>query len=89
MEKHKEGGKSTVKQEEVDKITYQLMRALSDVHAHEDTLVHRDIRPQNIFFTSDGKLRLGDFGLVVDLQGQSYLSTAGQRVDTKRYISPE
>jgi membrane-associated tyrosine/threonine-specific cdc2-inhibitory kinase len=36
-------------------------------HLHDRNLIHMDIKPENIFITHDGICKLGDFGLVVDL----------------------
>lgn len=48
-------------------------------------LCRRDIKPENIFFSSDGSLKLGDFGLSVDLNED----VANTRVGTLDYMAPE
>lgn len=45
-------------------------------HLHEHDLVHMDIKPENIFISADNVCKLGDFGLVLDLQKVSYLLPA-------------
>uniref|UniRef100_A0A183C5K6 Membrane-associated tyrosine- and threonine-specific cdc2-inhibitory kinase wee-1.3 n=1 Tax=Globodera pallida TaxID=36090 RepID=A0A183C5K6_GLOPA len=42
-----------------------LLMALEHMHSHD--IIHVDIKPSNIFVTSDGICKLGDFGLVFDL----------------------
>jgi translation initiation factor 2-alpha kinase 3 len=42
-------------------IFYQCACALA--HLHDRSLAHRDVKPSNIFFSQDGSVRLGDFGL--------------------------
>ena len=41
--------------------TCQILRALE--HAHENGVVHRDIKPQNIMLMADGSLKIMDFGI--------------------------
>ena len=33
-------------------------------YVHSQGLIHRDLKPSNIFFSSDGTIKIGDFGLV-------------------------
>jgi serine/threonine protein kinase len=49
-----------------------LVHATSELH--RSGLIHRDIKPQNVFVAGDGRLVLGDFGLVIDT------GAVGQRV---------
>lgn len=39
----------------------QLLLAIQHVHAH--SVLHRDLKTQNLFLTSVGHLKLGDFGI--------------------------
>eukprot|EP00191_Tetraselmis_sp_GSL018_P005909 CAMPEP_0177614348 /NCGR_PEP_ID=MMETSP0419_2-20121207/22639_1 /TAXON_ID=582737 /ORGANISM="Tetraselmis sp., Strain GSL018" /LENGTH=525 /DNA_ID=CAMNT_0019111463 /DNA_START=896 /DNA_END=2474 /DNA_ORIENTATION=- len=54
-------------------------------HLHQRAIVHRDIKPENIFFTGNNELKLGDFGLAVDLEKERPVS----RVGTLDYMAPE
>lgn len=42
-------------------IMFQILCGVDFLHTHR--IVHRDLKPQNILVTSDGKVKLADFGL--------------------------
>ena len=56
--------------------------------AHERNVIHRDVKPDNILISSEGELKMTDFGLAraMDL---TTLTAAGARVGTPLYMSPE
>jgi serine/threonine protein kinase len=57
--------------------------------AHRCGIVHRDIKPRNLFVNADGSLLLGDFGLAKILQEDSELTSTIGRMGTTPYASPE
>ncbi|RXN32936.1 serine threonine- kinase Nek1-like protein [Labeo rohita] len=56
-------------------------------YIHENKVLHRDIRPQNVFLTEDGYINLGDFGSSIMLERTK--AYAASVVGAENYISPE
>ena len=58
-------------------------------YAHEQGLVHRDVKPGNILVTPDGHAKVSDVGLAVWSMGLANDPRAGKVVGTADYLSPE
>lgn len=56
--------------------------------AHANKVVHRDLKPGNVWLTTDGVAKIGDFGLAVSLD-RSRLTQHGMMVGTVAYMPPE
>ena len=57
-------------------------------HAHADGVVHRDVKPGNIWLAEDGTAKLGDFGLAF-AASDSRMTTEGTMLGTVAYMPPE
>lgn len=72
--------------ERAAEIADAVARALGS--AHEAGLVHRDIKPGNIMLTSDGEVKVMDFGIARTTSGDTLTQTAAV-LGTASYLSPE
>lgn len=79
-------GRGSIEFGEALDIVYRIAEGLGK--AHDKGIVHRDIKPANIILTSEGQVKLMDFGLA-KLRGQSILTREGTTLGTVSYMSPE
>jgi serine/threonine protein kinase len=75
-----------ISNEEAINIAVQIAEGLKA--AHKKGIVHRDIKSSNIMITSDGNVKIMDFGLV-KITGGRELTKIGSTVGTAAYMSPE
>jgi tetratricopeptide (TPR) repeat protein len=63
--------------------------ALAIQAAHDQGIMHRDLKPQNLMVREDGRVAVMDFGLARQVEGDSRLTQSGTIVGTPSYMSPE
>lgn len=66
--------------------TTQILKALH--HAHENGIIHRDIKPQNIMLLQDGTIKVTDFGIARFSDSQTRTMT-DKAIGSVHYIAPE
>ena len=65
-------------------ITIQIAQGMEA--AHDNHIIHRDIKPQNIIISRDGKVKVADFGIAKAVSANTFTQDA---IGSAHYLSPE
>ena len=58
--------------------------------AHQAGIIHRDVKPENVLISDDGRIKVADFGLARAVTGHtSHTTASGVLMGTVAYLSPE
>jgi serine/threonine-protein kinase len=68
-------------------IAHEIAQALA--FAHENGLIHRDVKPQNVLLNGDGRAKVTDFGIARSLDVEHGVTQTGTILGTSNYIAPE
>jgi serine/threonine protein kinase len=78
--------KGKINQADIEYLFPQLLLSLE--HVHKAGFIHRDIKPSNFMLSSNGVIKLTDFGIAKDKNSAIYTET-GLQMGTPMYMSPE
>jgi len=73
--------------DEIDRLFTQLADALA--YAHENGVIHRDMKPSNVMLDKRGDIFLTDFGIAKLVEGSPQFTATGAVTGTPDYMSPE
>ena len=68
----------------------KILDVIDGLHAaHQKNLIHRDVKPSNCYLDTDGRVKVGDFGLAKSVESDAGLTRTGSIVGTPLFASPE
>lgn len=70
-------------------VSYMLQLTSALFYAHQHNIIHRDVKPQNIYVMPDGTIKLGDFGIAVAEGVDDDLTKTSEIVGSVHYLAPE
>jgi eukaryotic-like serine/threonine-protein kinase len=73
--------------EQALELVVQVARGLA--YAHQEGIVHRDVKPQNVLVDANGVAKVTDFGIARSLDVQHGMTQTGTVLGTSDYIAPE
>lgn len=73
--------------EDAARLLIDVARALH--YAHQNGVVHRDMKPANVLLDQDGVPKIADFGIAKRLEDSSNLTLSGAVIGTPTYMAPE
>lgn len=85
IKKQKEKVKQHFKEEDI--LTWFVQMVFGLQYIHKKNILHRDLKTQNIFVTSQNLIKIGDFGISKSLSHTLDLATTA--IGTPHYLSPE
>lgn len=57
--------------------------------AHQAGLIHRDVKPENVLISADGRVKVADFGLAKAMTSMTQHTATGMLIGTVAYVAPE